>query len=127
MPQISHSRSRGLLRKVHATQATSPVGLFGAGTGGEGAGEGVILSFERFNDDEGSEVESEDVVDAAFEGMFIGALIDARGTPHNVHTADEVSPTKFLLLHTSHSQNSTSLEGAEREGVELVLSCNVDC
>ena len=46
----------------------------------------------------------------------MGAFMDARGTPHSEQTAEEVTPIGLRLLQTSHSQNSTSLDGVEREG-----------
>ena len=106
------------MRKVHAIHATSVVGFVTTGTGGEGEGEFEMLSFPKFREEEGREVESGWAGGGAdLIGILMGALIDARGTPHSEQTAEEVRPTGFRLLHTSHSQNSTFLVGADVDGV----------
>lgn len=112
VPHISHSRRRGLFRKVQATQAISSVagGAEVSGIGGDGVGELDRLSFPRFTEDDGRDFESEyepDAVDLA--GMVIGAFMEARGTPQSAQTmaAADVRPIGLRLLHTSHSQNST--------------------
>ena len=67
------------------------------------------LSLPRVKDEEGREVDKDCDAEEDFMGMFIGAFIDARGTPQREQTADEVRPSGFRLLQTSHSQYSTSL------------------
>ena len=114
VPQISHSRRRGLLRNVHAGHATSSDELSATGTGGEGAGEFDRLSFptpreeDRLSDEDGSEVESEcEAKGTRFCGMSMGAFMEDLGTPHSAQTmdADDVRPMGLRLLQTSHSQN----------------------
>ena len=115
VPQISHSRSRGLLRNVHAIHATSfDVLLCMEVVGGEGAGELKRLSFprlseeERLRDEDGKEVERDcEAKGEGLGGILMGALTEVLGTPHNEQTmdVDDVNPIGFRLLQTSHSQN----------------------
>ena len=52
--------------------------------------------------------------------------MDARGTPHSEQMAEEVTPIGFRLLQTSHSQNSTSTDGVEREGGVMAEAVDVE-
>ena len=113
VPQISHSRRRGLLRNVHATHATSFDVLTVEAAGGEGAGELDRLSFPRFSeeerlrDEDGSEVERGcEAKGDGLGGMLIGALTEVLGTPHSEQTfeAAGLRPGGFRKPQTPHSQ-----------------------
>ena len=119
VPQISQLESRGLLRNVHAMHEISLGTLSVSGLAGEGELEPERLSLARLSDDDGTDVDTECIVEVGLDldGISIGAFMDALGTPQRAQTMDpvDVNPMGFRLLQTSHSQNSTLL-GFDRDG-----------